>query len=136
MENPVVVIGIDVGETNTDAVVVDKVSGKARVLFTAKTLTTVDVTSGVREAIRLALLKLEERFTSVAVQQVNIGTTHFINAIVEGKGLVKVSAIRLCGTASKRIPPFSDFPADLAETIKGSVFLTSGGYQCDGQPIT
>ena len=99
MENPVVVIGIDVGETNTDAVVVDKVSGKARVLSTAKTLTTVDVTSGVREAIRLALLKLEGQFTSVAVQQVNIGTTHFINAIVEGKGLVKLSVIRLCGTA-------------------------------------
>ena len=136
MENPVVVIGIDVGGTNTDAVVIDKVSGKARVLSTAKTLTTADITSGVKEAIRLALLKLEGQFTRVAVQQVNIGTTHFINAIVEGKRLAKVSVIRLCGTSSKRLPPFSDFPANIADNIKGSVFLVNGGYQFDGQDIT
>ena len=136
MDAPVVVIGIDVGGTNTDAVVVDRVRGKARVLSAAKTLTTADITSGVKEAIRLALLKLENRFTSVAVQQVNIGTTHFINAVVEGKRLAKVSVIRLCGTASKRLPPFSDFPSNIADAIKGSVFLVNGGYQFDGQDIT
>ena len=131
------VIGIDVGGTNTDAIVIDKSSDrKAKVLSDAKTLTTADITSGVKEAIRLALLKLEDRFVELAVQQVNIGTTHFINAIVEGKRLAKVSVIRLCGTASKRLPPFSDFPENTAEYIKGNVFLVNGGYQFDGQKIT
>ena len=132
----VVVIGIDVGGTNTDAVVVDKSARNARVLSAAKTLTTADITSGVKEAIRLALLKLEDQFEELAVQQVNIGTTHFINAVIEGKRLDKVSVIRLCGTASKRLPPFSDFSEELAEKIKGSVFLVNGGYQFDGKEIT
>ena len=136
METPIVLIGVDVGGTNTDAAVVDRAKGKARVLSTAKTLTTADITSGVKEAIRLALLKLEDRLTSVAVQQVNIGTTHFINAVVDGKRLAKVSVIRLCGTASKRLPPFSDFSSNIVDTIKGSIFLINGGYQFDGQDIT
>jgi len=41
-------IGIDVGGTNTDAVVVDGV----RVLASAKTATTADVTSGIVAALR------------------------------------------------------------------------------------
>jgi N-methylhydantoinase A/oxoprolinase/acetone carboxylase beta subunit len=41
-------IGIDVGGTNTDAVVVDGV----RVLASAKTATTTDVTSGIVAALR------------------------------------------------------------------------------------
>ena len=136
MSDTTVVIGIDVGGTNTDAVVIDKTSGSAKVLSGAKTLTTADISSGVREAIRLALLKLEGRYTKLAVQQVNIGTTHFINAVVEGKRLAKVSVIRLCGTSSRRLPPFSDFPEDIAEKLKASVFMANGGYQFDGQIIT
>ena len=58
MSDTTVVIGIDVGGTNTDAVVIDKTSGSAKVLSGAKTLTTADISSGMREAIRLALLKL------------------------------------------------------------------------------
>ena len=135
MADTTVVIGIDVGGTNTDAVVLGKAKGEAKVLAGAKTLTTADITSGVKEAIRLALLKLEGKYEKLAVQQVNIGTTHFINAVVEGKRLAKVSVIRLCGTASKRLPPFIDFPANLAQKIEGSVFLTSGGFQFDGQEI-
>lgn len=136
MADVTVVVGIDVGGTNTDAVVLEQSKGTANVLAAAKTLTTADITSGVKEAIRTALLKLEDRFTKVGVLQVNIGTTHFINAVVEGKRLAKVAVIRLCGTASKRLPPFCDFTESIVEKIKGSVFLTSGGYQFDGQEIT
>ena len=82
MGDLVVVIGVDVGGTNTDAVVLDKSSGTPRILSDVKTATTADVTSGVREAIRLVLLKLKNEFTQLAVQQVNIGTTHFVNAVV------------------------------------------------------
>ena len=131
-----VTIGIDVGGTNTDAVVLDKSTGTAKVLSAVKTSTTADITSGVREAIRLVLLKLADRTSELNVQQVNIGTTQFVNAVVQGKRLAKVSVIRLCGTASKRVPPFSDFSDDLAQKIKGSVFLASGGCQFDGREIS
>ena len=136
MENLTVILGIDVGGTNTDAVVLEKSTGTAKVLASVKTTTTGDITSGVRKAIRLVLLKLEDRVSEVDIQQVNIGTTHFVNAVVQGKNLAKVSVIRLCGTASKRVPPFSDFTDGLAEKIKGSIFMASGGCQFDGQEIS
>ena len=136
MDDLTVVIGVDVGGTNTDAVVLDKSTETARILSEVKTTTTADIASGVRESIRLVLLNLQDRFTKLAVQQVNVGTTHFVNAVVQGKRLAKVSVIRLCGTASKRLPPFSDFPESFAEKIQGSVFMTSGGCQFDAQEIS
>ena len=130
------IIGIDVGGTNTDAVVLEKSTGTANVLASVKTTTTGDITSGVRTAIREVLVKLEDRVSEVNIQQVNIGTTHFVNALVQGRDLAKVSVIRLCGTASKRVPPFIDFTDSLAEKIKGTYFMTSGGCQFDGQEIS
>ena len=130
-----VVVGVDVGGTNTDAVILDKNEKEVRVISKAKTYTTGDVTNGVQVAIHLALINTRKENQPLAVQQVNVGTTHFINAIVEGKGLSKVSVIRLCGTASRKLPPFSDFPERLNELVKGSVFLVGGGYQFDGSEI-
>ncbi|XP_045192722.2 uncharacterized protein LOC123549023 [Mercenaria mercenaria] len=130
------VIGVDVGGTNTDAVIIDRTADKPVILAQAKTRTTSDVTTGVRAAIHLALLDSKKRNRILSVQQINIGTTHFINTLVEGKHLTKVAVIRLCGTASRRLPPFCDFPDNLVDSIKSSVFLLNGGYQFDGKEIT
>ena len=76
------VIGVDVGGTNTDAVVL---AGSA-VIAAAKSPTTEDKTSGVVSAIRAALESLSEqkRAEVVAhVARVSIGTTHFVNAVLE-----------------------------------------------------
>ncbi|XP_053401722.1 uncharacterized protein LOC123549025 [Mercenaria mercenaria] len=130
------IIGVDVGGTNTDAVIVDRSADKPTILAQAKTLTTSDVTTGVKAAIHLALLDSRKENRILSVQQVNIGTTHFINALVEGRHLTKVAVIRLCGTASRKLPPFCDFPENLVESIRSSVFLLNGGYQYDGSEIT
>lgn len=131
-----VVIGVDVGGTNTDAVVVAKSDGKLQVIAKSKTITTSDVTAGVTKAIHLALIASQKENVSLVVQQVNIGTTHFINAVVEGKHLAKVAVFRLCGTASRKLPPFSDFAKRLITSVRGSLFMLNGGYQFDGQEIT
>lgn len=136
MEVTLTVIGVDVGGTNTDAVIVDRSADKASVISCAKTLTTADVNTGVGRAIHLALINSRKENRILAVQQVNIGTTHFINAIVEGKRLTKVAVIRLCGTASRAVAPFSDIPKRLTQIIRGSVFMLNGGYQFDGTEIT
>jgi len=130
------VIGVDVGGTNTDAVIIDKSSVKLEILSQVKTHTTADVTTGVSTAIHLALIASRKENQALAIQQVNIGTTHFINAVVEGKRLAKVAVIRLCGTASRKLPPFSDFEKQLLKKVRGSLFLINGGYQFDGQEIT
>ena len=72
-------IGVDVGGTNTDAVLVD---GRD-VIAEAKTPTTPDVTAGIVAALRSVV---ETSGVEVArVQAVMIGTTHFTNAVVEAR---------------------------------------------------
>jgi N-methylhydantoinase A/oxoprolinase/acetone carboxylase beta subunit len=50
-----------------------------------------------------------------------IGTTHFVNAIVEydTRRLSKVAIIRLSKSFTKDIPPFSDFPPALEHIMNG-----------------
>ena len=82
-------IGIDVGGTNTDAVLMTELE----VLGWRKTPTTPDVGSGIITALRDLLA--ETRVAASEIQAVMIGTTHFTNAIVERRRLVEVAAIRL-----------------------------------------
>lgn len=74
-------IGIDVGGTNTDAVLMDGDT----LLGAVKSATTSDVTSGIVTA--LDALQREHAFAPADVQAVMIGTTHFINALVEATRL-------------------------------------------------
>lgn len=128
-------IGVDVGGTNTDAVVLRK----KEVLCSAKVPTTEDVTSGISEAIQSALSQLPEEYQPNPTQhvaRVNIGTTHFVNAVVQRKFLTKVAVLRLCGPATRAIPPLCDFPADLRNVVGGMHFFLNGGFQYDCSCIT
>ncbi|XP_071082494.1 uncharacterized protein [Haliotis cracherodii] len=130
-----VVVGVDVGGTNTDAVVITKDVDKPVVIAGVKELTTSDVTTGVQRAVSKVLSEACRSGTSVGVVQVNIGTTHFVNAAVQGRDLAKVSVIRLCGSVSEALPPFSDFPKHLKDIICHTTHLVAGGYRFDGRAI-
>ncbi|MGH3889419.1 MAG: hydantoinase/oxoprolinase N-terminal domain-containing protein [Pseudonocardiaceae bacterium] len=82
-------VGIDVGGTNTDAVLMD---GR-RVLAEAKAPTTADVTGGICSALRG--LVGDSAASLRDVQAVMIGTTQFTNAVIEAKGLLPTAAVRL-----------------------------------------
>ncbi len=71
------------------------------------------------------------------VASVTIGTTHFINAVVERDAtrLAKVAVIRLCGPFSKGVPPCIDWPAQLMGLILGYYCLVDGGLEVDGNLI-
>lgn len=120
-------IGIDVGGTNTDAVLIEDGAVAAAV----KTPTTPDPTDGVVAA--LAALDADGTVTRAAVDAVMIGTTHFINAVVQRRGLTRVGALRLGMPASASLPPFCDWPADLAEVVRGGVWMVEGGHEFDGR---
>lgn len=100
-------IGVDVGGTNTDAVIVDTTAAdRAKCVIAAhKTPTTSpNVTTGIENAVRNVLEQSQvpvERVSSVA-----IGTTHFINAVIEHdrRHLSKVAVIRLSKSFTKEIP--------------------------------
>ena len=120
-------LGIDVGGTNTDAVLV---AGRT-VLASAKRPTTSDVSSGIVSATRAVLEQASEG--AAAIESVMIGTTHFANAFVERKGLLEVGVLRLSGASGEALPPMSGWPADLKRCIGDVSFQLPGGYEFDGR---
>ena len=119
-------IGVDVGGTNTDAVVVVD----SRVVASHKTPTTADVTHGVVDAIGAVLTS--SRRQPDEVEAVMIGTTHFTNAVLERKRLLPVGVLRLALPSTAAIPPFTDWPDDLSALVRGGSWPVKGGYQYTG----
>ena len=121
-------VGIDVGGTNTDAVLLDH----TRVVCAVKVPTSADVSGGIVRA-------LGELVTTVgdvgSIDAVMIGTTHFTNAVVERRDLARVAAVRIGLPASASLPPFCDWPDDLAPLARGEVYMIAGGHEYDGRPI-
>ncbi|PRW56447.1 hydantoinase subunit beta [Chlorella sorokiniana] len=121
-------IGIDCGGTNTDAVVLD---ASDRVLGWAKRTTTEpDVLAGVQQAVTAALRGAGRGPEEVAA--VMLGTTQFVNACVQLRGLSPVAVVRLCGPATHSLPPFCDMPPALRQAVGGAYFLADGGLEFDG----
>ncbi|WWD16126.1 hypothetical protein CI109_100551 [Kwoniella shandongensis] len=130
-------IGVDVGGTNTDAVILDLTPGSSQpVLSTHKTPTTPDITSGIQSAIHHTLLKAGIEKTQI--QAVAIGTTSFVNSLIErdASKLERVGVIRLAGPYGKLAPPFISFPYELRHVLEGPTFFAEGGLQVDGSEIT
>jgi N-methylhydantoinase A/oxoprolinase/acetone carboxylase beta subunit len=120
-------IGIDVGGTNTDAVLMDDRS----VLAEVKTPTTPDVTSGIVTA--LSALIADSSVDPGQVQAVMIGTTHFTNAVVEAKRLMPTACIRLGLPATQALPPMVDWPERLTAVLGNHHYLCHGGHEFDGR---
>lgn len=123
-------IGIDVGGTNTDAVVMND----RKVMHAVKATTTQDVMTGVLSA--LSKLLEEASVSSDAVDVVMIGTTHFTNAVVQRRDLAPTAAVRLGLPATQCLVPMVDWPCDLRDTIGNHYFLAHGGHEFDGREIS
>ncbi len=121
-------IGIDVGGTNTDAVLIDN----GEVLRAVKAPTSEDVTGGIIAA--LSALRAAPAGQG-DVDSVMIGTTHFVNAIVQRRSLSPVGALRIGDPVSGSLMPFCDWPGDLAQIARGGVWSVGGGHEYDGRPI-
>jgi len=120
-------IGVDVGGTNTDAVLMDGTT----VLAACKMPTTANVSDGIVNAISKILS--DGSADPGDIQAVMIGTTHFTNAFVECRGLLRVGVIRLALPATRALPPMIDWPEHIAKVVHGSKYLVKGGYQFDGR---
>ena len=122
-------IGIDVGGTNTDAVLMDG----NRMLAQAKLPTTADITSGIVAGLEEVL---SQRPPNATVTAVMLGTTHFTNALLEHKGLAPTAVLRLALPATTLLPPLIDWPGELKEAIGGLTFMVHGGHEFDGREIS
>jgi N-methylhydantoinase A/oxoprolinase/acetone carboxylase beta subunit len=123
-------LGLDVGGTNTDAVLID---ASRRIIAGTKAMTTPDVFGGITAAVR-ELFNL----TGVSGAQVShamLGTTHGTNAIIERKGLVKVGLLRIGAPATLLVRPLLDWPDDLTFIVEEAEVIR-GGFEYDGREIT
>ncbi len=123
-------IGIDVGGTNTDAVVMEG----NNVIAGVKAATTADVMSGVVAALKAVLEA--SKLSPEAIDVVMIGTTHFTNAVVQRRDLARTAAVRLGLPATASLPPMVDWPEDLKQTIGNHGYLAHGGNEFDGRIIS
>jgi len=95
-------IGIDVGGTNTDCVLVNE---NNEIVSKTKQPTTPDVSKSIEVAMKVVLE--DSGVAPEEVQYIMLGTTHCTNALVERKNLNKVGVIRICKPAAQMIPPLS-----------------------------
>ncbi|GAA1239489.1 hydantoinase/oxoprolinase family protein [Prauserella halophila] len=123
-------IGIDVGGTNTDAVVVDN---NQRLLAQFKTPTTDDLGTGIHEAIAGVSSVLDAPLDRVT--HVMLGTTHATNAILERRELLKTAVVRIGAPATLSIPPLLDWPDELRAAASAGEVIIPGGSEVSGDPI-
>jgi N-methylhydantoinase A/oxoprolinase/acetone carboxylase beta subunit len=124
-------LGIDVGGTNTDAVIMD---GADRVIAKAKVPGTPDITGGIIAAIDAVLRAPEaapERITHVM-----LGTTHATNAVLERQNLRRIAVIRIGGPATHSIRPMSGWPPNLTAAVSAGAVIVDGGIEFDGRDLS
>ncbi|MEC5423153.1 hydantoinase/oxoprolinase family protein [Virgibacillus sp. C22-A2] len=124
-------IGIDVGGTHTDGVILDEAYN---VIAETKVPTSEDVSSGIYQALHEIVTT-----SSVPVENINyamLGTTHCTNAIVERKRLNNIAVIRIGAPATLAIKPLLGVPEDLKDILGKHVYIVRGGHEFDGREIT
>ncbi|MFA1820852.1 hydantoinase/oxoprolinase N-terminal domain-containing protein [Virgibacillus oceani] len=123
-------IGVDVGGTNTDAVLLDE---QMNVIAETKRKTEADVSQSI--ALSLSEVVNQVNIPRDQITHAMLGTTHCTNAIVERKNLNKVGIIRIGAPASLAVEPLIGFPEDLQQLMGDQVFVVQGGHEFDGREI-
>lgn len=119
-------IGIDVGGTHTDAVILQG----DKVLASTKALTSADVISGITNALDVILN--DSGIPQSEIETVMIGTTQFTNAIIERRELAQIAAVRIGLPSGNGLPPMLDWPQDLKDALDSETYMLHGGYLYDG----
>ncbi|MCT4350827.1 hydantoinase/oxoprolinase family protein [Vibrio sp. NC2] len=123
-------LGIDVGGTNTDGVLLD---ADLNVIAKVKTATTHDISTGIDNAI--AALLSQANIDGQQVKHAMLGTTQCTNAIVERKGLDRVGMIRLALPSGDSVPPLCGWSEAWQNLLGEHFYQAHGGYEYDGQLI-
>ena len=122
-------LGIDVGGTNTDAVLIDE---NRNVIADIKCPTTGDIYDGILDALRTVLSM--SGVDKSQIRQAMLGTTQCTNAIVERKNLAPIGILRLGAPATLGIPPMVDWADDIRAICVESAVI-GGGFEYAGKPL-
>lgn len=122
-------LGIDVGGTNTDAVLIDE---NLRVTASVKKHTTKNPYDGILAAVHAVLEK--SGVEREKISQAMLGTTQCTNAIVERRNLAPIGILRIGAPATLGIPPMVDWTDDL-RAIAVDIAVIGGGFEYDGKEL-
>ena len=122
-------LGIDVGGTNTDAVLIDE---NRRVVAEVKHPTSGDIYDGIVGAVRDVLARAD--VDRAEIRQAMLGTTQCTNAIVERKNLAPIGILRIGAPATLGIPPMVDWDEDIRR-IAVDYAIVGGGFEYDGKEL-
>jgi N-methylhydantoinase A/oxoprolinase/acetone carboxylase beta subunit len=123
-------IGIDVGGTNTDGVILDD---DDRLVAWTKTPTTADLMSGITTALHQVLARVDRADGQIG--SVVLGTTQATNAVLERKALDRVGVVRIGAPVSDAVPPLAAWPEDLRQSTVTAATTVAGGCLIDGHRI-
>lgn len=121
-------LGVDVGGTNTDAVILDL---GGRLVAKAKVPTTPDIGSGIVAAVDQVLARTPVETSRIT--HAMIGSTHATNAVVERRGLQRVAVLRIGAPATLAVPPLAGWPPDLRVAVSAGEAIVGGGIELDGR---
>ena len=121
-------VGIDVGGTNTDAVIIDS---SGAVITAVKVVTTPEPIDGIREALGRVLTDVDKSLIAKAM----LGTTHPTNAIIQRRDLDQVGVLRLAAPSSLGVRPGAAWPGDIRDTVIAASAIIEGGNEYDGSEI-
>ena len=125
-------LGIDVGGTNTDAVVLDR---DDRLLAKAKTPTTADVTGGIREALRT---RARRRGGATRCADHARDARHDARHQRAARAPQPATASPCCASArpaTRSVPPLFGWPDDLREVVSAGEAIVGGGIEFDGREL-
>ena len=122
-------LGIDVGGTNTDAVLIDE---HLKVVSEVKYPTSGNIFEGIMGAVQ-KLLK-QTQVDRSQIRQAMLGTTQCTNAIVERKNLAKIGLLRIGAPATVGVPPMVDWADDIQFICEKSAVI-GGGFEYDGKEL-
>lgn len=121
-------LGIDVGGTNVDAVLMD---ADHTILAETKQITSSDVMQGIDSAI--SVLLAERPINPSLITRAMLGTTHCTNTIVQRQGLAPIAHFRLTAPAALDLPPLSTMPEDFQHALAVRTFTIAGGHHYNGR---
>ncbi|EPZ45596.1 hydantoinase/oxoprolinase N-terminal domain-containing protein [Alicyclobacillus acidoterrestris] len=123
-------LGIDVGGTNTDVVLLDK---ENRVIAKTKTAVTSDIVTGIRTGVGRVLE--QSGVDGAQISHAMLGTTQVTNAIIERRELNDVAIVRLGAPATRAVKPLAGWPDDLRARYAEYSWIVGGGHEFDGREI-
>ncbi|NMH99947.1 hydantoinase/oxoprolinase N-terminal domain-containing protein [Pseudonocardia acidicola] len=120
-------MGIDVGSTNTDAVVIDS---SGMVVAQIKVPGSADLSECIETAV--AALLASPAVDPARVGAVTLGAARTTDAIRTRAGLRRVAVLRIGAPLTSALPPLVTWPRELREAVGVDTAIVAGGCEFDG----